>query len=369
MLYFCARKVNLKSDSVTTRDRLSEKILVLFPGALGDFICFLPALEALAGQAEVDLLARTEYEALVPKNVVTRSLERCEISRLFAAGAERDERLKRFFASYASVYSWMGSGQPEFAGRLRTLCPGRLSLYPFRPADARLPMVDYFLECLGIARPEEISLSIPVQAEACAWSEEFWLQRNLRGKKVLGIAPGSGAREKNWPCGFYLEVMSWWNERFVGDSVVLLGPVEEERGPTGAPREGIHIVRDLDLAQLAALIRRCDLYLGNDSGVTHLASALGVKCVALFGPTDPRRWAPWGRRTTVITQQVECSPCSVQQMKSCAHRQCLTTLVPDRVIKLLEEAVERHPGSGRARLLTVTGNDLYLKEKRASANW
>jgi len=324
-------------DSVTTRGRFSKKILVLFPGALGDFICFLPALEALAGQAEVDLLARTEYAALVPERVTTGSLERYEIRRLFAADAEHDERLKRFFASYASVYSWMGSAQPEFAGRLRTLCLGRLLLYPFRPPDAAVPVVDYFLGCLGIARPKEISLHIPLQAEAWAWSEALWLQRDLRGKKVLVIAPGSGAREKNWPFDFYMEVMSWWNERFAGESVVVMGPVEEERGPTGAPREGIHLLRDMDLAQLAALLRRCDLYLGNDSGVSHLASALGVKTVALFGPTDPRRWAPWGRTTTVITQKVKCSPCSAQQVKSCAHRKCLTTLRPTHVIHKLED--------------------------------
>lgn len=337
MLYFYARKVNLKADSVATRDRSLEKILVLFPGALGDFICFLPALDALAKQAEVHLLARTEYAALLPARIATRSLERYEISRLFAAGAEQDERLKRYFASYASVYSWMGSGQQDFAGRLRALCRGRLMLFPFRPPDARVPVVDYFLGCLGIARPKEISLPIPLQAAAWAWSEEFWTRSNLCGKKVLGVAPGSGAREKNWPFDFYLEVMDWWNERFAGESVVILGPVEEERGLAGAPREGIHFVRGLDLAKLAALLRRCDLYLGNDSGVTHLASALGVKSVALFGPSDPQRWAPWGRRTTVIAEQVECSPCSLQQMKSCPHRKCLTTLRPAQVIHGLEE--------------------------------
>ncbi|MEK7783617.1 MAG: glycosyltransferase family 9 protein, partial [Candidatus Binatota bacterium] len=85
---------------------------------------------------------------------------------------------------------------------------------------------------------------------------------------------------------------------------------------------------------------RCDLYLGNDSGVTHLASVLGVETVALFGPTDPLQWALRGKRHTVITQNVECSPCLPPVMNSCPHRKCLTMLSPDYVIRRLEKLLQ-----------------------------
>ncbi|MEK6561721.1 MAG: glycosyltransferase family 9 protein, partial [Candidatus Binatota bacterium] len=71
--------------------------------------------------------------------------------------------------------------------------------------------------------------------------------------------------------------------------------------------------------------------------VTHLAAAVGAKTVALFGPTDPVQWAPRGKRVTVITRNVECSPCLSSVMKSCLHHKCLTALSPDYVIGRLKE--------------------------------
>lgn len=331
---------------MATPDPFSKKILVLFPGALGDFICFLPALGALARDREVDLLARTEYADLVPPRIRTRSLERYEISRLFVAGADQEERLERFFGSYSSVYSWMGSGRRDFVSRLETLCRGRLRIFPFRPEDSRVPVVDYFLSCLGVERPRKLPPYIPVRAEASAWSEDYWRRSGLRGKKVLVLTPGSGAREKNWPCEFFREVVEWWKRKFAGESIVVLGPVEEELGRSGRNWQQMRVVGGLDLAKLAALIRRCDLYLGNDSGVTHLASALGVETVALFGPTDPLEWAPYGNRTTVITQNIECSPCSTQVMKNCPRRKCLTTLSAAHVIDRVEEFLAKTRESG-----------------------
>ena len=90
----------MKSHGLESEDSGSARVLALFPGALGDFICFLPALRALAENGRVDLLARSEYVAIAPPDVTTTSLERYEVSRLFVAGCEGDERVRRFFAPY-----------------------------------------------------------------------------------------------------------------------------------------------------------------------------------------------------------------------------------------------------------------------------
>ena len=314
-----------------------EKILAIFPGALGDFICFLPTLEKLARGGEVHLFARTEYADLLPATVRTHSLECYEIGRLFVPGAEEEERLKRFFASYSSIYSWMGSGQPDFVRHLTLLSDGKLKLFSFRPSGSRIHITDYFLSCLGEMGSNETTPHIAIRSDALAWSHWFWRRSNLEKKMVLVLSPGSGAREKNWPMDFYSAVAKWWEKSFLGESLVVLGPVEEERGEIGGRWDPALVLRGLGLAKLAAVISRCDLYLGNDSGVTHLAAALGVETVALFGPTNPTQWAPRGNRVTVITQNVECSPCLPFAMKSCPHRKCLTTLSPDDVISRLKE--------------------------------
>jgi ADP-heptose:LPS heptosyltransferase len=194
-----------------------------------------------------------------------------------------------------------------------------------------LHQADYYLACIGYA-PEAAIPEIPLQAEAVAWRDGYWQRHGLDGAAVLAIAPGSGAREKNWPDIYFRSVADWWRRRTGGFVVVIAGPVEEERGGTTAVSHDAVIARNLTLAQLAALLARSDVYLGNDSGVTHLAAALGVPTVALFGPSDPRLWAPRGGKVTILRLNVECSPCAIALMKSCPHHKCLTALTPDHVI-------------------------------------
>jgi ADP-heptose:LPS heptosyltransferase len=94
------------------------------------------------------------------------------------------------------------------------------------------------------------------------------------------------------------------------------------------------------LGQLAALIAASDLYVGNDSGVSHLAAAVRVRTIALFGPSDIEQWAPRGTRVTIVRNPVYCSPCETSAMKNCPHRCCLTALVPDEVIQTLARLPE-----------------------------
>ena len=124
-----------------------------------------------------------------------------------------------------------------------------------------------------------------------------------------------------------------------GRVLVILGPAEEGSKVEAMAGEDVVVVRHFGPGQVAALLARCDLYLGNDSGVTHLAAAIGVRTVALFGPTDPVQWRPRGKSVTVITEAVECSPCGLSTMRSCAHRKCLFRLSPETVIGVLERLV------------------------------
>jgi ADP-heptose:LPS heptosyltransferase len=325
---------------------MAKRTLVIFPGALGDFICFLPALEKLARCGGVDLLARSEYGDLIFPTVTVRSVECREITQLFVPGADQDERLKCFFGSYASIYSWMGSGQWAFVRHLQTLSHGRLGIFPFRPPQSRVHMADYYLSCVGEKNVREIFPIIRLRSDALTWGRRFWQQSVLEKKRVLMLAPGSGAKEKNWPIDFYKAVAGWWKRRTEGEVIVILGPVEVETGETEDLDDRALVVRGLNLAQLASLLLRCHVYLGNDSGVTHMAAALGVETIALFGPSDPVQWAPRGRNVTVITQGVPCSPCAHSVMKACPHRQCLTQLSPHGVLGFLEEVVEKFPDVG-----------------------
>jgi ADP-heptose:LPS heptosyltransferase len=317
-----------------------RRAAVIFPGALGDFMCLLPAIHALAQEARVEVFAKTEFAAVVPEHIRVKTLQRFEINRLFVRGAALEPGVREFFACYQSIYSWMGSSQPVFSAELNAVAPGRARLFPFRGTDPAMHQTDYYLSCLSLTQKTLPALNIPLLPDALEWRREFLEGHHLEQKARLLMVPGSGAREKNWPAGYFTVLGRWWRERVGGEVIVLLGPVEAERGGFEALPEDFIIERNLSLAQVTALLSAAHLYVGNDSGVTHLAAAVGVPVAAIFGPSDPRQWAPRGAKVSLLSLAVECSPCTVDVMKACPHHRCLTDFSPSQIIEQLEKINE-----------------------------
>lgn len=319
--------------------RVRSGICVIFPGALGDFICFLPVLQALARTARVDLFARSEFSELTPEGVTVRSIETSPITALFRPELDEDEEMQRSFRGYAAVYSWFASDHREFTLRLQALTGGVAHVFPFHPARVEGHQADYYLSCLNHA-DDSAEPRVTMRPEALRWCEDFWAKYALHHRRVLTIAPGSGAREKNWPAESFQTVSQWWREKTGGVVLLLLGHVEQERG--GIEPLGKHciVTSDLSLSQAAALLGRSDVYLGNDSGMSHLAAATGVRTVALFGPSDSRRWTPRGKKAIVLRRNLDCSPCHDASMKTCLHHACLTEFLPGEIIATLAHLPE-----------------------------
>ncbi len=321
----------MNSDAPAPR----AKVCVLFPGALGDFLCFLPALQSIAQSADVEVYAQSDFADLVPSRVTVHSLERAPVRELFTSDPEALEQAKSFFAGYAAIYSWLGSREPEFTDRLRAASLGKAQIFPFRPQAARLHQIDHYLKCLKRSGPILPEPAIELRADALSWRDEFWTKHMPGRCPVLVLGAGSGASEKNWPEKYFIVIAEWWRSATGGAVVLPVGPVEEERGGIECLRSCCVTATGLRLSQLAALIAGSDLYLGNDSGVSHLAATLGRRTVVLFGPSDSEQWAPRGDRVTVVRHDLQCSPCELQNMKRCLHRSCLTALHPGEVIEIL----------------------------------
>jgi ADP-heptose:LPS heptosyltransferase len=317
-----------------------KRICVIFPGALGDFICLLPALGILARSAAVEVFARSEFAEIAPAGVVVASLERPEISKLFRPESVDDAQVQRFFRAYDAVYSWLASRDTELILRLEVISGGRAQVFPFRPADAQGHQADYYLSCLRHLAGSSAQPRVALHAETICWADSFWVRHSLQRCRVLAVAPGSGAREKNWPADFFRAVSRWWRQEIGGTVLLILGPVEQERGGSELLQNDCVVARGLRLAQTAALLARCDLYLGNDSGISHLAAALGVRTLAVFGPSDARRWEPRGQKVNVLRRAIDCSPCQEPTMKACPHRACLTGLHPEEIITMLANLPE-----------------------------
>ena len=317
----------------------TSRVCVLFPGALGDFVCFLPALHVLAGTNPVDLLARKEFAAIAPRGVTLKSLECSEVHQLFVDDGAIGSDVKQFFSCYTAVYSWFASQQANFVDRLQEASLGKAKVFAFRPKLVTMHQADYYLSCLNL-NPSPTAPLVELRAEARRRCDNFCRREDIGLEPLLIIAPGSGAEEKNWPAANFIEVANWWRERLGGKVVVIVGPVEAERGGTQDMAATCIIASGLDLAELAALLARCDIYVGNDSGVSHVAAAVGAPTVAVFGPSDERQWVPRGRTVSVLRHQIACAPCTATAMKLCQHRACLTEVSPAEVIQEMRKLLQ-----------------------------
>jgi heptosyltransferase-3 len=318
--------LNIIPNLKRPRHRASNhSMLVLFPGALGDFMCFLPTLWALrqhhAGPMRV--IARAELIDLVGlPGASTASIDRREIADLFAPGERLSPETHALCGGFATIHSWSGFGDPDLRRRLNLLGSERVCVYPFRGMQPTEHATDYYARCVGLD-PMRPPASTVVQDSQ--WWADFRKRHRLANRHVLVMHAGSGSSRKNWQ-GFD-EVARYWRQHYPDAIVLLHGPAENAASMPVSPE--VVPVAGLSLPQVAALLQRSSLYLGNDSGISHLAAFVRARGLALFGPSDPTVWAPRDGALQILHAPEPCQHCGPNAL--CLHR-----LPPDRVIRALE---------------------------------
>jgi ADP-heptose:LPS heptosyltransferase len=285
------------------------RCLVIHPGALGDVLLAGPALAHLRQLGfRTTLAAASRLVGLFARSGLVdaaRDLEGLLLHRLFVEPP--DPAALGTVAGYDAIVSWLGAGEPAFGASLgRVGCPVVVARAA-PPAGARRHVSRHLLETLaplGPPPPEMPPARLDV-ADGDRQEAEAWLGvRGLHPAETVILQPGAGSAAKAWP-GFASLARRL---RDTGVPVVALaGPADGfavERlvgsGGSGALTED-RLARDWPLARVAALLSRARAAVGNDSGPTHLAAAVGCPTVALFGPTDPAVWAPIGRHVRVLS--------------------------------------------------------------------
>jgi len=282
-----------------------RRVLVIFPGSLGDFICFLPALQAIGRKYPremVELIGRREVVQLAGDWLLVaaiHSIDRCEVAQLFSPTDGVNKETSRFFSRFRAVYSWTAYGDAHFAAKLKNLVEGPVATFPFCRGQGEEHTSTHYLRCLR--EPQRPFPQLSPGAEELRWAESYWQDQGLGSSPVLVLHPGSGSLRKQWDLPGFEEVARWWTKEKVGEVVVILGPAEEEKGLRW--REKGYVTRGLSLSYLAALLYKATAYIGNDSGVSHLAGVMDAAGVIIFGPTDPRQWRPLGGRLVVVRNE------------------------------------------------------------------
>ncbi len=195
--------------------------------------------------------------------------------------------------------------------------------------------------------PEQIKFHIHIPEEAHQKALHW-----MTGKQpFVAIASGAGSDLKRWPLEKFTEIARRVIHRGAGQVVLVGGP--ENNHCARQLVENVPGVLDLvgktSLVELAAVLRQSCLLISNDSGPMHLAAALGTPVMAIFGPSNPKRYGPFGVGHAVVRKELLCSPCSKVQCPLETHA-CMKDLPVDDVWRTLEQFLPLCPVALRARV-------------------
>ncbi len=282
------------------------RCLLLKGGALGDFLVTLPLLRGLR-EARPDLHLTLVGNATAARLAVTAGLLQTAYSDQearwapFFTPAPLPENLCHWLASFDLILCFWPDPEGTLAAHREALGHPAWHLYPAHPTDRHA--CDHFaqpLRDLGYPPPP----SGPLLAKSDARSLRFdW-----------ALHPGSGSRRKNWPLPAWQQLI----DRLPGRRLVLLGPAEE--GLRTAVQSWGHVLAAGSLEEVAENLQASRVFIGHDSGPSHLAAALGVPTVALFGPTSPQLWAPRGGPVSVLAGALSATEPSPHTVAEAAHR-------------------------------------------------
>ena len=181
---------------------------------------------------------------------------------------------------------------------------------------------------------------IPTRSECEERIEDFFTGQKIRQRlPVVGINPGAGWETKRWGAERYSILADRLYEESGATVIWAWGPGEKrlvEKIRWQMKNESL-IAPPTSVPELAALIRRLTLFVSGDTGPLHLAVALGVPTVSIFGPTDPKRNGPYGKGHRILYHELDCSGC---HKRTCNNYRCLDPIDTDMVLQVCRQQLE-----------------------------
>jgi ADP-heptose:LPS heptosyltransferase len=294
------------------------RVLIVRPSALGDTVLLAPALYTIGKKADVTLVGRKPGIDFL-KPLVTRCVdfERGGWHELFRDKANCKQL---HLPEVDVVVSFLSSPSSTTERNLEFLIKGTPAhtFPPFPPQGETIHVASYLASCLK-------NSGLPVDPnEALEQARKKGLLRReepMRPESMIVFHPGSGSKKKNLSPEFWIELITMRELAVFEKRVLLLGPAEQERYPVFSNKlKGLNmeIVASPPSETLLSVLKAASLYLGHDSGVTHVAALLGIPTIAFFMNSNPSQWAPLGPDVTVISN-FECP----EQIYGCIKKKAI----------------------------------------------
>jgi heptosyltransferase-2 len=340
---------------------MSEKIIVRVPNWIGDVVLSTPALHLLRRSfpsASITALARKWVApALEANHDVDRIIIMEEKESYFELArkimADKFDTGILFPNSFSSALLFWLARIPKRVGYSTDCRSLLLTQFISRPSDFKkehqvlyyLQLIEKYLSATKNSNQRSnqktVKLIWNITEEEKAQANELLQKANISSqKKLVGINPGAAhGPAKRWFPERFAEVGNKLIEKYDVE-IVIFGSPDERKIATSITKmmrfKSLNFAGETNLRISAALISRCALFITNDTGAMHIAAALGTPIVAIFGPTDPERTAPWGNGHVIVQKKIRCSPC---MRKKCLerHHKCMKEVGTQEVLKAIEQ--------------------------------
>ena len=279
------------------------KVLIIRPGALGDTLMLIPSISQLRRSIEVFFVGRSPgldfIKSFIPNCM---DFEGPGWYKLFLEDPDHAYQIP--IPPVDKVVAFLSDPDGKIHNNLRVYLPSAtINLFPAFPSkDSEIHVAFYLAQCFQMAGlPVDPKRSIE---EACKHPLLEKDVKLLKGRIIFH--PGSGGKVKNHPPEFWIQMMREWRRSLFNEKeefVILLGPAEERlHAPFRENMDNLKVETILSPGKekLLSLLKQAPLYVGHDSGITHLAAMLGTPTIALFRSSSTHQWRPLGPEVRVF---------------------------------------------------------------------
>ncbi len=288
-------------------------------GAIGDFILTLPAIAALRRQfpeAHLEVLGYPHIIQLAQAGGLvdrTRSIEARALAGFFARSGVLADDLVDYFSEFDIILSYLYDPDEIFKTNVARCSTAQFIVGPSRPNEMEKEHATKVylrpLERFAIFDADHVpQLKVVVEPNT---------ERDVPHPPTLALHPGSGSEKKNWPENKWADLLQHFVHHTDSNLLLIGGEAEGERLQRLAaalPITRTKVAQSLPLAELARLIQQCDAFIGHDSGISHLAAALGLPGVVLWGNTREEVWRPPQDRVIVLKHPAGLKMISISQV-------------------------------------------------------
>lgn len=291
------------------------RILVVRGGAIGDFILTLPVLAALRRhfpQARLEVLGYPHIASLARLGGLADDVHFIEaraMAGFFAAHGPLAPELMEYFSRFDLIVSYLFDPDEVFQANVKRCGEARFIVGPHRPNESlRIHAAECLLqplERLAIFSPDPVPrLKVELDSSARPSAEDSSsLDGNQDRRTTLALHPGSGSEEKNWPEQQWAALLQRLAQETHWRFLLVGGEAEEERVSrlhSLLPADRTAVALSTPLSQLAQRLAACTSFIGHDSGISHLASAVGLPGIVLWGDTLEEIWRPRGEGIRIL---------------------------------------------------------------------